>query len=123
MINEKFGWATILVGFLSGIWFGLNFHKDAWLGGYASFQRRLIRLGHVAVIALGAINILYAHSAARLDANESQLAQISWLLMIGAVTMPLCCVLTAWNRKFQPTFVIPVASLIAGVGCIVFRLR
>jgi hypothetical protein len=123
MINEKFGWASILLGVVSGIWFGLNFQKDSWLGGYSAYRRRLLRLGHIALIGLGMINLLFVHSAGRLDANASQLAQISWLLIIGEISMPLSCVFTAWNNRLRPLFVIPVASLIAGIGCIVFRLR
>ena len=123
MINEKFGWASILLGIVSGIWLGLNFHKDVWLGGYNSLRRRLVRLGHIALIGLGMVNLLFVHSAGRLNADASQLTQISWLLMVGAVSMPLACFLTAWNPRLKPLFVIPVASLVAGIGCIVFRLR
>ena len=38
----------MLAGVLSGMAMGLFFHQDGWLGGYGSFRRRLLRLGHIA---------------------------------------------------------------------------
>src|SRR6476659_1498472 len=35
------GWSGMLGGVVSGAVLGLFFHKDDWMGGYASFRRRL----------------------------------------------------------------------------------
>src|SRR5438093_781289 len=61
--NWIFGWSMILSGLLVGAGLGLFFHHENFLGGYASLRRRLLRLGHIALIALGALNVLYSYSA------------------------------------------------------------
>ena len=45
-LNLVLAWLWIVVGFGIGFVFGMHFHKERWLGGYASFQRRLYRLAH-----------------------------------------------------------------------------
>ena len=53
-LNVALAWLWMLLGFISGTVLGLNFHRENWLGGYASRQRRLYRLGHVSFFGLGA---------------------------------------------------------------------
>ena len=118
-INEAFGWVWILAGFLSGLVLGLFFQRDDWLGGYGSFRRRLIRLGHISFLGLGILNILFALSAPRIHLAPGPLALASRALLVGAVTMPLCCGLMAWRRGFHLLFGIPVASLVLGVVLVV----
>ena len=38
---------------------GLFFHRENWLGGYASLKRRMYRLGHISFFGLGAVNLLF----------------------------------------------------------------
>jgi hypothetical protein len=52
------GWGLVAAGFVSGTAVGLGFHREDFLGGYGSFRRRLLRLGHVALVALGMFNVL-----------------------------------------------------------------
>ena len=56
------GWSLILAGFLAGAVIGLGFHRDEYLGGDSSFRRRMVRLGHIALAALGIINLAFALS-------------------------------------------------------------
>ena len=44
MINIQVAWGGFLRGCLAGVIPGLFFHNSDWLGGYASWQRRMIRL-------------------------------------------------------------------------------
>lgn len=46
-INLIFAWLWIAVGFVLGFIFGLNFHREEWLGGYTTLKRRLYRLAHI----------------------------------------------------------------------------
>lgn len=98
----------------SGAVLGLRFHRDDFLGGYGSFRRRLVRLGHIAFIGLGLINLFFAQSLPRatLSQNESQMAAVA--MIVGGVTMPTCCFLTAWRSALRHAFVVPVASLLFG---------
>jgi len=111
-LNETVGWFSITAGFASGMLLGLRFHRHDWMGGYASFPRRLVRLGHIAMVALGAINILFVLSLPRMHLDASQLLAAQWGFAIGCITMPIACFLTAWRPGLQPVFVIPVASLL-----------
>src|SRR6185503_5762778 len=82
------GWSGFLAGAATGALMGLFFHRETWLGGYGSFPRRMIRLGHIACFGLGLINILFALTAATLAPSKA--ADIgSALLIVGMITMPL----------------------------------
>ena len=118
-INLVAGWTCFLAGAVSGALIGLRFHEPEWLGGYASFPRRMIRLGHIACFGLGLINILFALSA---PAGSEAAAWASRLLLVGAVTMPLNCFLTAWRRPFRHAFFVPAASTTAGILALLVAL-
>ena len=112
--NWYAGWGLLLVAFVTGAGLGLFFHEDDFLGGYASFPRRLIRLGHIALAALGMVNLLFALSPWPEQSHwQTAPASMSWI--IGAATMPASCFLTGWKKTFRPLFVIPVSSLILAV--------
>jgi hypothetical protein len=114
IINWYFGWSMVLAAFLSGAIIGLFFYRENFLGGYSSFRRRILRLGHIALAALGMINVLYGLSPARSEALlESQIASLGFI--IGGVTMPAICFLSAWRVGFRHLFFIPVSALIIAV--------
>ena len=103
-LNWYAGWSLILAGVVSGVGLGLFFHRADFLGGYASFRRRLVRLGHIAFMALGMLNLIVAVSA-----------HDSALLVAGGVLMPVVCFLTAWKEKCRHLFFLPVLTLVAAV--------
>jgi len=121
-VNLVFGWTWILAGMVGGMALGLGFHREDWLGGYASHARRLLRLGHISFIGLGALNILFAQLPAELSARAGGLGLASAAFIVGGVSMPLCCALMAWRRGLQPLFAVPVASLLLGAGIVVAKL-
>jgi hypothetical protein len=110
--NLIFAWLWILAGFLSGMGLGLKFQNEHWLGGYASFKRRMYRLGHISFFGLGATNLLFY-----LTVKDSQLtgfgSAASIAFIIGGASMPVCCWLIAWKAKTQALFAVPVLSLIS----------
>ena len=113
-LNLQVAWIAILLGLLSGTAIGLKFAGEDWLGGYASWRRRLLRLGHVALIGTGLLNFAFAVSVRSLDLHAG-IGAASRLLVVGAVTMPLVCFLAAWRMPMRRLFFIPVLSLIGGV--------
>ncbi len=121
-MNESLGWLSIAIGLTAGAWLGTGYDRPEWLGGYTSFRRRLVRLGHIALIALGFLNILFAQSAARLHLAPSQVSAASWLLLVGCFSMPFCCFVNAWRPRFKALFGVPVASLIGGSGLVAWGL-
>lgn len=115
MLNLMGGWVGMLAGIVSGAVIGLFFHREDWMGGYSSYRRRLTRLGHISFFGLGFLNLFFAMTARDLGMAGSWLAVGSWALMLGAVTMPLCCFLSAWRKPWRHLFPVPVLSVTAGI--------
>jgi len=109
-VNIYAAWIGFLVGCLAGMVPGLFFYGQDWLGGYASWQRRMIRLGHISFFGIGWLNLSFALTARTLGL-DSGLKGSSLLLIIGAVTMPLVCYLSAWKPLFRNAFCVPALSV------------
>ena len=110
--NFLAGWTLVLAGFVSGAGIGLFFHHEDFWGGYTSFRRRIVRLGHIALVALGMLNVLFSISVP----GEMRFARAASLLMIvGGAAMPAVCFLTGWRKPFRHLFFIPVLSLVAAI--------
>jgi hypothetical protein len=118
-MNAWAGWSLILAGFLSGALLGLGFHRDDFLGGYASFRRRIVRLGHIALVALGALNVLFEATIQQAAPGRDAAGA---LFLIGGVAMPLVCFLAGWRPGLRRLFVLPVAALVAAVVLVLLGL-
>jgi len=112
--NWAAGWALVLAAFVTGGALGLFFHRENFLGGYNSFRRRIWRLGHIALAALGMINLLFALSPWP-GAGSWQADAASALFIVGGVSMPAVCFLTGWRTPLRHLFFIPVLSLFFAV--------
>lgn len=112
-INLVLAWSWILLGFVSGLLLGLFFDREQWLGGYASFRRRLYRLGHISFFGLGAVNLLF-YLTAPIFSSSPLLVLASGAFVLGALTMPICCLLVAHFPKTKMSFAVPVVSLVTG---------
>ena len=113
-INLLIAWLWILLGFASGLYLGLNFHRENWLGGYASFKRRLYRLAHISFFGLALMNVMFYFVAKEFSPARFSVVVASWGFLVGAFSMPVCCVVMAHNAKCRPLFLIPVSSLMIG---------
>ena len=111
-LNLVLAWLWIVMGFGSGFFFGLHFHKEQWLGGYASFQRRLYRLAHISFFGLGAVNFVFYLTTQSFTHGSIALTVASWGFVLGAISMPLCCFVLAHQPRLRAIFLIPVLSLI-----------
>ncbi|MCB1078061.1 MAG: hypothetical protein KDM64_09565 [Verrucomicrobiae bacterium] len=119
-LSLTFGWWGMLAGILSGAVIGLKFHRETWLGGYGSFPRRLVRLGHISFFGLGLLQLGYGLTLA-----SGQVTQTSGSLALGGTvafivaqaTMPLFCFLTAWRKPCRHGFPVPVLAATIGVIC------
>ena len=110
------GWAGMLGGVVSGAALGLFFHKENWMGGYASFRRRLARLGHISFFGLGFLNLLLAFTNQLVGLPDRAASVAAGALILGAVAMPTCCFLSAWRPSFRHLFAVPVAGVFTGVA-------
>ncbi len=111
----------MLAGIVSGAVIGLFFHREDWMGGYMSYRRRLTRLGHISFFGIGFVNLSFAATIGQFHLHNPYLATASWALMAGAVTMPLCCFLSAWRKQLRHLFPIPVLAVTTGVLVILIR--
>ncbi len=119
-LNLYFAWTWILVGLVSGTIIGMFFHDEAWLGGYSSWRRRMVRLGHVSFLGTGLLNFAFVLSVDRVGLDGApRLPAV--LFVLGAVTMPLVCFLSAWREGLRKLFVVPVLSLIVASADFIFR--
>lgn len=112
----------MLFGIISGALIGLFFHLDEWLGGYTSFTRRMVRLGHISFFGLGFLNILFALTLSIHVYDEAYALTAVAGLTVGAITMPVCCFLCAWRKKLWLLFPVPVTALLIGTLAIIIDL-
>lgn len=119
-VNFQIAWCMIMIGLITGAGMGLFFHGENWLGGYASWRRRLIRLGHISFFGTGFLNLAFALSVRYLGLEHPP-ALASAAFVGGALTMPVVCFLSAWRSSFRHFFVVPVGSLIVAVADFLFR--
>ena len=120
MLNLHAAWIGFLCGFVSGAILGLFFHREDWLGGYGSWPRRMLRLGHISFFGIGFINLAFGLTFRSLGVAAPPLA--SALLIVGAAGRPAVCFLSAARQGFRNLFFIPVLSLIAATGVAIERL-
>ncbi len=120
LLNYYTGWASIILGFVAGAVIGLFFYKDDWAGGYNSWQRRMMRLGHISFFGLGFINLVFA-----LSINNFQIHLTTdlpfYLLAAGNILMPTVCFLSAYRKNFRQLFPLPVACML--IGTLIFILN
>ena len=113
-LNWYAGWTLVSLAFVTGALIGLGFHREEFLGGYQSLRRRMTRLGHIALAALGLMNVVYALSPWPLDGTwQASVAGVAFI--VGGISMPTICFLTAWREPWRSLFFIPVVSLLTAV--------
>lgn len=117
-LNLVLAWLLILLTFITGGLTGLNFKffSKEWLGGYSGLRRRMYRLGHVSLFALGMVNLVFYFTAREMGTTGLPLQWASAGYVLGALTMPSCCYLMAHYPALKGLFYIPTLSLImAGI--------
>jgi hypothetical protein len=125
-MNRSIGWASIAVGIATGLVMGLwsfdgPLPTPSWLGEYGDTSRRLARLGHIAFIGLGILNILLARELAQssLTARGRRLASVS--MNLGNVLLPITLfAAAAWHpAKYAmglPATAVFIAMILAAWG-------
>ena len=115
-------WCWLTLGILAGAVVGLRFDREEWLGGYGSWPRRLMRLGHVAFFGMGMLALALSLSSPHIPGFEKWRLWLTIPLAIGMVGMPSICFLSAWRRAVRHLFFIPVVSLLWAVGFVAVLL-
>jgi hypothetical protein len=111
--NLSVAWLGVLLGLLSGGTIGLFFHQNEWLGGYGSWPRRMLRLGHISFLGIAIINFAFVFSIPNLELDK-----LLWIpsicFVIAEVTMPSVCFLSAFWKPGRFLFPVPVIALLIG---------
>ncbi len=119
-MNLYAGWVAVLLGLVAGAGIGMLFHDENWLEGYGSWRRRMLRLTHISLVGTGLLNLGFALTVA-----ELQTGSYPWiagvLMLVGAVTMPAVCALSAWRKDMRHLFFVPVLSLIVAVADLIYE--
>ena len=121
-INIVFGWAWMCVGLVLGLIMGMRAEGEQWLGGYGSLNRRYLRLGHIAFIALSIISILYGIELGSATLPHYVVSFGSPLLIFGAAGVPVTCVVAAFFRKAKYFLPLPAMSLLVGIAILAIGL-
>lgn len=119
MNNILAAWVGFALGSVSGAIPGLFFYRFQWLGGYTSWPRRLIRLGHISFFGIGFLNLGLGltNRALNLDTPAASI-----LMIVGAVFMPAICYLSAFKPGFRHLFFIPAGSILLSVILFIERM-
>lgn len=120
-INLYAAWICFLFGALAGATSGLFFHGEYWLGGYTDWRRRMVRLGHISFFGIGLLNLAFALTAESVGLT-SGLELPAYLLIIGAVAMPVVCYLSAFRDAFRHLFFIPAGAVTVAIIAFLWRL-
>lgn len=118
-VNLAFAWLWILGGFTSGMLLGLCFHRENWLGGYASHKRRLYRLGHISFFGLGIVNLAFYVTVRLANLSGGTLDWAAAAFIAGGILMPLCCVIMAHWVATRMIFAAPILCLMAGAVLVI----
>ena len=114
-LNLYAAWLGMLLGASTGAVQGLFFHKEDWMGGYGSWQRRMTRLGHIAFFGIAFVNIAFASTVHILELDHDSLYWASVLLVVGQIGMPVICYVSAFVKPVRNLFFIPVLSIATAV--------
>ena len=98
-----------------GMWMGLRFRQETWLGGYGALLRRMVRLAHVALAALGIINIEFGQSTRELILSSGLIRSASFAFIVTGASMPTCCLFIAKGSRRFEIFVLPIGSLVVAL--------
>ena len=125
--NRFVGWTSLAVGVAVGLVMGLwsfdgPLPPPAWIGEYADTSRRLVRLGHIAFIGLGLIDILLERELSRSALAPATRGVASWAMVIGNVLLPIALIAAAAYHPLKYFMAIPassvfVALVLAAYGC------
>jgi hypothetical protein len=119
MINITAAWFGFALGCISGAVPGLFFHNQDWLGGYTSWPRRLIRLGHISFFGIGFLNLGLGLTGKVLGVASPA---ASVLMITGAIAMPTICYASAFRPAFRHLFFIPASTILLSIILFIFNV-
>ncbi|MEK7466299.1 MAG: hypothetical protein AAB074_02690 [Planctomycetota bacterium] len=106
-LNAAIGWTGIAVGLVAALWIGMwafagPMPAPAGFESYDALPRRLLRLAHIAAIAVGALNVLLGRELPRLALSQKWKTACSWLAIAAwpGLTLVLAAAAVAPEAKY-----------------------
>jgi len=125
-LSRAIGLTSMLLGAASGLviglWsFGGPLPEPEWIGGYGDLPRRLIRLAHIALFALGMINLMLARQQAGFDLPAPTGRLALGAMNLGNLLMPTLLFATVFLPEAKyllalPALAVSMALAIAAYG-------
>ena len=104
-------------GLVIGLWsFGGPLPEPAWVGGYGELPRRLIRLAHIALFALGMINLMLARQHAGFGLPEGVTRLALAAMNVGTLLMPTVLFATVFLSAMKYLLAIPALAVTLALG-------
>jgi hypothetical protein len=94
-----------------------------WIGAYSDTSRRLVRLGHIAFIGLGIINILLEQELARSVFSLRVKRVASRCMIFGNIFLPITLFGAAAYRPLKILMLPPAVSVFLALLLVVSGIR
>ncbi|HET9480948.1 MAG TPA: hypothetical protein VFP98_04260 [Candidatus Polarisedimenticolia bacterium] len=110
------GWACMACGVGTGLLLGLwSFDGPAavpaWIGDYGDTSRRLVRLGHIAFIGIGVLNVLLGRELPRMRLEPPAKRLASYSMNFGNILLPLALFAAGAWRPLKPLMAPPALAV------------
>jgi len=110
------GWVSLAVGvgvgLIMGMWsFDGPVKTPGWLGEYGDTPRRLARLGHIAFIGLGMLNVLVARELPNLALGLRGRRMAAGFMNFGNIFLPLTLFAAAFFHPAKYATAFPAISV------------
>ena len=118
--NRSIAWSSIAVGVGVGLLIGLwSFNGPAavpeWLGAYDDVSRRLARLGHIAFIGLGILNLLMVREIeCWQERHRVRRFALAWM-NLGNVFLPLLLWAAAMYHPIKYAMSVPATCVFMAI--------
>ncbi len=125
--NRLVGWGLFLAGITGGMILGLWAFEGPMaaperFADYAGLPRRLLRLGHIAAMALGLTNIFFGFELPNLSLSRGPLEVASLSMIVGATLMPTVLTLAAFSEPWKFLLPIPATATLVAVAIVFWGL-
>lgn len=103
-------------GLVMGLWsFDGPVGVPAWLGPYDDVSRRLVRLGHIAFLGLGILDVLLAAELPRLVLSDRAKRVASGAMIFGNVFLPVVLFAAGAWRPCKYVLPLPATAVFVAV--------
>jgi hypothetical protein len=123
--NRFVGWTCIAVGVATGLVLGLwSFDGPVdvprWIGSYEDTSRRLVRLGHIAFLGLGILNLLLSRElpGSSLGPRAKRVASVS--MNFGNIFLPLTLFASGAYRPLKIFMAPPAISVFVALVLVTY---